>query len=236
MMRRTLLAFLLLGIASLPALAQLRTDKHQDGFDSHYRTMSSKLALARISLDFQDAPLTDVLSFIRNVVDINILIDPGVYKTHPKGSLKVTLKLKQVKAESALNLLLSFYKLSRQYTSGVLLITTQERVEDKVYSVIYSVRDMMFSLRDFPGPNIDLTQPSGGTGGGIKMSDSAKGANNELADKDQLIEVIKGNSARSSWENPKCSISFTKGLLIVSQTRSGHYEVNRLLRLLRSFR
>ncbi len=197
--------------------------------------MKSKLSLARISLDFADAPLEDVIAFIRSVVGVNILIDPEVFKTHDRSSLKVTLTVKDLRAESALNLLLSFHKLSKQYTSGVLLITTKDRVDDKVYTVIYSVRDMMFSLRDFKGPNIDITQASGP---GTTITDPAEeNPSNELANPDRLMEVIRDNAARGSWESgSKTSIKMIRGLLVVNQTRSGHYDVNRLLMLLRGFR
>jgi len=235
-MKQLALAVLLMGLAGAPAFAQFRRLPKGDAYSATYRTIQSKLATARISLDFADAPLVDVIAFIRSVVNVNILLDPQIFKAGRK-ELKVTLTVRDLRAESALNLLLSFHKLSKVYRNGVLLITTKARMDEKVHTVVYDIRDMMFSVRDFPGVKIDITQQGKGPGTTLLYEESKDNPTNELANPERLIEILKDNAAKSSWDaSPKITIAIINGLLVVNQTRSGHYEVNRLLRMLRSFR
>lgn len=236
-MKSIRLAILGLAIVLTPAWGQVRRLQDVDQHDPTYRTISERLRTVRVSLDFTDSPLEDVIQFLRSVINVNLLVDPEVFKKHNRDELKVTLQVKDLAAENALNLILSFHKLSRQYRDGVLLITLQERLDETVYLAVYDVRDLAFVIRDFPGPKIALNAPQGQQGVGTQFTESTEKEKSELSDPQRLMELIKTNSAGKSWEtNPKCSISMIGGLLVVNQTRSGQAEVSRLLWLLRMSR
>lgn len=236
-MRRFLIVAALVVCAAGPAQAQkLGQLRKADPYESTYRAMRERMKTARISLDFTDAPLDDVVQFVRSVVNVNILIDPEVFQKHSREELKVTLTVKDLSAASALDLLLSFHKLKRQYRNGVMIITTADRVEETTYLIVYDVRDLMFVVRDFRGPKIGLGSDTQ-SGAGAVFTETEEPENNELSSPERLLEIVKGNAAGSSWEdNPKCSGSIINGLLVINQTRAGHYEVGRLMNMLRSFR
>lgn len=237
-MRTAILAFVLVGLAATTAEAQLGRLNKPDPYQAEYRAIQEKLRQRRISLDFTDAPLADVLQFMRQVLSINILVDPNIYQDRSPEELKVTMSVKDLRADNALNLLLSFNNLVKTYRNGVMLITTKDRHTEDVFLVVYDVRDMMFTVRDFKGPNISLTSSGGGsTGPGAVFDMGDDESSNALSNPDTILEIVQNNAVASSWEeNDKCTISIINGLLVVNQTRSGHYEVLRLLNMLRSFR
>ncbi len=203
-----------------------------------YQKIREALRTKRLSLDFTDAPLSDVVLFLRQVLNINIVVDPAIAKEKGPDQLKVSLTVKDVPAHNALDLILGLGGLTRRYANGVLMITTKERHQETVLLATYDVRDLMFTVRDFPGVEIDLTAPSAAGGaGGATFSSPDDNEANELSNPERLVEVVKGNAAGKSWEETAgCSAAIINGLLVVRQTRSGHYEVRRLLLMLRGFR
>lgn len=217
--------------------AQMSRLNDPDPYQSQYKEISEKLQTKRISLDFQDAPFNDVIQFIRQVININILVDPDIFKDKSPDELKVTLQVKDLRADNALDLLLTFASLTRRYANGVMIISTKERHQETVFMAVYDVRDMMFTIHDFPGPQIGLEASKAGGVSGIKFEEVEDTEKNELSNPERLLEIVKGNAGGTTWEdNDKCSASIINGLLVVNQTRSGHREVGRLLLMLRSFR
>ena len=57
-----------------------------------------------------------------------------------------------------------------------------------------------------------------------------------IISEDFLVEMIKLNTGDRSWdENQTTSVSLTRGLLLVSQSRRVHEEIRQLINLLRQF-
>lgn len=235
-MRYLIAIIVIASVTASSALSQGRMGD-PDPYQDQYRAIDERLKSQPISFDFQDSPLTDVILFLRQVLNVNILLDPEVAREKDPEEMKVTLSVKDLRADSALNLLMSFKGLTRSYRNGVLVITTKDRHKEAVYLVIYDVRDLMFTVRDFPGPKIGLTTASA-TGAGVMFDTSTSDEEkNELSSPDRLLEIVKGNAGGSSWDdNSECAASVLNGMLVVSQTRSGHYEVSRLVNMLRGFR
>jgi len=200
--------------------------------------IESKLSNVKISLEFADAPLAEVLDFIRSFSGIDFFIDPKVREKVGDDQLKVSLKVKDVPLRSALRLILGTKNLTAVYREGVLVVVPKEEADKEVVLRIYDVRDLLMKIEDNAGPVIDLRPPGqkGGTGGvpGVIFDISEKPP---LVTEEFIVEMVKKNCGGASWEtNPNATVTLNNGLLMVSQTPRVHAEVLRLIGMLRQYK
>jgi hypothetical protein len=74
-----------------------------------------------ISVDFTDTPLIEIIDFIRDVADVNIVVDrPGC---GDRIFTPITIKLTEVKTESCLRWVLSLVGLDYTYRDEALFIS-----------------------------------------------------------------------------------------------------------------
>lgn len=93
--------------------------------------------------NFADAPLKEAVGWFADFLGINIVIDEtALAEDGIKTDQPVTLKLRNVSARSALELLLKRRGLTTLIDQGVLVITTPVRREDSRLLVLYDVRDL----------------------------------------------------------------------------------------------
>lgn len=195
-----------------------------------------RLETFRISMDFKDASLEDVIDFLREITRLNFLIDKRVYEQVSEADLRVTFKVDNLPLKSALKLILQMRNLSLLYREGVLVIVPKAVADEDVVMRIYDVRDLLFRIRDFPGPNLELVPPQdGGNQLGAAFEQEEEGG--AVEDPNFILNMVKTHTCVGSWDtNPKVSISISNGLLIVTQTRAGHKEIVNLLNKLRAFK
>jgi len=79
------------------------------------RATSAPSAEARISLDFKDADIVDVVRLLSEVGNFQVVIDPGT-------SCKLTLKLKEVPWDSALDIALRVCGLGSESDNGIVRV------------------------------------------------------------------------------------------------------------------
>jgi hypothetical protein len=113
----------------------------------------------RITFDFRDAPLTEVVDFIREVSKINIVIAPAVILSAPH----ITLKSSNMTLGNALHWMTKLSNTNFGFLNGALFISDQPIVEASV-TKMYDISDMTLPIRDFPGPEMSLN------GGGQNIS------------------------------------------------------------------
>ncbi len=224
------LAVLALALAG-PACAQFDDSM---GDDEKRAEIMSKLRSMKVSLDFRETPLQDVIDFIREMTGINFVIDQKIYEEVEPANLTITIKVDDLELRSALKLMLQMRGLTAVYRDGVLLIVTKKSQEENVFMRIYDVRDLLQPIRDFPGPEISLAPPDeeGGVGTSVFQADETSGA----ITTDFIVDTIKRSTGGSTWDSDKCSIQVSNGLLIVVQSREVHTEVDRLINLLRQYK
>ena len=199
------------------------------------RKIRERLASEVLSMDFTEAPLSEVVDFLRTTTGINIIIDPQVYKDFPEEeALKVDMAVNKLKISSILNLMLSLKGLDYKIANGVLIISTKKRITEKPVLRLYNVRDLTGKLNDFPGQDISLTAPAGGQqgGGGIKISTEEPRSATTITE-EQLTDLIKNNIAKGTWDTESRSIDTRHGTLIIRQTGSVHKQIDALLNDLR---
>ncbi len=227
-MRRAVPVLLLVLALASPAAAQ-------SGEDEARKRLVDKLNTMRVTLDFNAAPLDDVISYLRDFSGLNIHVDNEVRQKYSEDQLRVSIKVKDLLLKSALKLVLSGKELAATFKEGVLLVTTKDRVAAATVTRVYDVRDLLFKIQDFPGPKVELMDPSKG-GSGLGASFTVEEEQPSAITEDFIVELLKTTTGERSWEEAGASISLANGLLIVTQSRKVHQEVGRLLDLLRRFK
>lgn len=199
----------------------------------------AKLASMQITVDFEGTTLPEVVEFFREATGLNFHIDPKVLKP---AEIRVTARLKQqVRVISALRLILAQHDLAAVLRDGIVIVTTKAEVERKVVTVAYDIRDLNFTIHDFPGPRLELEPRSaaaaGEAGPEIKFT-LLEGPAAPASREDGILELIRASTGGNSWDdNPYAKIQVApNGLLIVTQSVTVHQEVERLLKLLRNRR
>ena len=125
----------------------------------------------RIKVEAEDAPLSEVIQFISQSIDREILIDtPALADAGISTDQNTTFKLGEMTTWQALHFLLKPFQLSWTARDGVLEITTNEETEAQLVTRVYDVRKLCELLE--PISKEILSQPrhqqrgSAGMGGG----------------------------------------------------------------------
>lgn len=187
----------------------------------------------KVSLEFTNAPLPEVLDSLRQVSGIDFVIDPNVQARFPADSLAITIKVKDLPLRSALRLVLGSKNLTAVYRHGVLLVVTRDEAEQHVVLRYYDVRDLLMKIEDSAGPAIELVPPGQKTGG-IRIEIEPE--KSPRIPPEFMVDLIQKSCGATSWTQPKASIKLQNGLLIVNQTPRVHAEIAELIGLLRQYR
>lgn len=149
----------------------------------------------RVTLDFQDAPLTDVVDFLRSVSHINIVVAPAVMLNSPN----ITLKAKDMSLGNTLHWLTKLSNTHMGFIHGALFISDQPVKESSV-TRIYDISDMTMAIRDFPGPEVALSA-GGQTGAGGALFTPAPDDESSSPTTEEITDIIKKVVAPGKWSD-----------------------------------
>ena len=119
------------------------------------------------TLEFIEAPLQDVIDYLKELHDIEIQIDQGALEDVGIGSdTPITRNLKGISLRSALRLMLRDLDLTYVIQDEVLLITTPEEAETQLATKVYPVADLVLPIQTpaFQGGFGGLNGMGGGGG------------------------------------------------------------------------
>lgn len=186
----------------------------------------------RITFEFQDTALEDVINFLRQVTGTTIVVAPDVAAA---GGGTVTLKVKDMRFGDALKWILELTNLKMALQNQAIYISSQPIV-GAVALRMYDVTDLVSPVRDFPGRELAFNAGAGGGGGGGFSLFKMDAATDALAvDPEALVEFIKGNVAPTTWEGEGMGIEQRGGsTLFVSQTPEVHGLLEQLLANMRN--
>ncbi len=163
---------------------------------------------------FTEAPLHEVLDYLKNhhkieiQIDTKALEDVGIATDTP-----VTVDLKGVILRSALRLMLKKLSLTYLVKDGVLQITTPEEADNQLETKVY--------------PVADLVLPEGASG-------------EAQADFDSLIDLLTSTIKPTTWDEvggPGSIMPFGTGMsIVVSQTQDVHEQIDDILAQLRKIK
>ncbi len=193
----------------------------QDASKSEYE---GKLNNIKVTLDFQNAPIDQVVDYLREISGMNIFVDAKVREKNLTVSLKVT----EISLRSIFGLILKPHNCDILFKDGVLQLMTKEDVADKTMKMeIYDCRDILYPISNFPGIDLDLNA----NGPGVVVQPDAGDAGSEIP----IEEMVRAHTGGRSWEeNQKAVCKMRNGLLVIKNTPEVHKQVRRLLDLLRA--
>ena len=110
------------------------------------------------SVEFVEAPLTDVVDYLKDLHNIEIQIDTKSLEDASIGpDTPVTTNLKGITLKSALRLMLGGMDLTYVIKNEVLMITTPEKAGNELVTKVYPVADLVIPIQQ--------TRMAGGFGG-----------------------------------------------------------------------
>lgn len=205
-----------------------KEEAERKGDTEQMRQLQDKLN-EEISMDFTETPLHEVIDFIRSRTQINIVIDPSVYKNQDPEELKIDITVTDIKLSSVLNIILDMRNLAYRMQSGTLIITPRNALREAPVLRLYNVKDLTGKLNDFPGPELSLETPEAeGATAGVVFDDKQEGTSTMITE-DQLKDLIENNISRDSWDEEQYSIDARHGTLIIRQSPEVHRQIESLL-------
>jgi type II secretory pathway component GspD/PulD (secretin) len=208
------------------------TDEERE--DPDILAIKNKLETVPIDLDFKDAALVDIIDFIRDYADINIVVDEEV---RDAGTLEevTSFRVNNLPLKSTLKLLLGNFELTYAFRDKVLMITTPENSGGTSVLEIHDIRDLMVKISDFPGPQVEL-KPPGDAGGGVGGATFSLEEEREAISEEQIEDLIRENVAPGTWDLGDNSLTLTPNQqLLVNHTPATQREVRNFLSKLRRY-
>lgn len=206
--------------------------------DSKLQEIMGRLETQRISVDFSGGEtLEGAIQSIKDQIRYDIHVSPTVRDAH--ATPDITLRLQNVSVKSILKIMLGDKGLTMVYRKGVLVVVDRKEVEARTVTRVYDVRDLLYTIKPFPGPKVELVPPdsAGGTalsGAIFDIEDEGEGAITQ----DFLTQIVKDMTPEGKWDEnaDKVNISLVNNLLVVTQTDRVQEDVGKLLNLIRQFK
>jgi hypothetical protein len=213
-----------------------------------------RLEHARVTMDLRDAWLSDAVDLVAQYAGVPIVFPGELLEALPESQRRVSVRLRDVSARSALRFILQPRGLTVSYREGVISVRRIEDVAAPIVTRIYYVRDLTYSAEDFPAPTLEFGPLDGygsGTGGGRAQSrlgsprflselygQTRTASGNEGFPEDRIEELIRTQTGGRSWEeDSRTRIEVLQsGHIVVAQTEEVHAEIGSLLDLLRGSR
>ncbi|MGA2502120.1 MAG: hypothetical protein ABSH20_30620 [Tepidisphaeraceae bacterium] len=208
----------------------------------------------KTALDFVQLPLTDVADFLSEKHHIPIKLDTSALKdANVDSSTSVTCRLAGISLRSALEIILDDLQLKWTIHHDVLMITTPQKAESDecMYTKAYDVADLLVTPMDYEAQNPvwpikevlwDHQTNTGITGGMWSCTGRPEPGNRPAppalhglnAIKDLVINIV----ATKTWQENggTGTISEFDRMLVVSQTREVHLQIEQSLAVLRARR
>lgn len=162
--------------------------------------------LSKNGLDFNDAPLEQVLSVLQEEYGIPVKIDtPALDEIGISSDAPVSVNLRDISLRAGLKLMLKGLGLTYVIEDEVLMITTPGEAETKLKVCVYDVRNLID-----PSKSSDM--------------DSLR---------DTIVSCVATESWAANGGGEAEIRSLRPGLLVISQTRVVHDEVRALLETIR---
>ena len=164
----------------------------------------------KVTFDFVETPLQDVVNFLSSLVDVTIVLDTPAVKDAPN----VTLRVNEMRLQSALNWILKLVALKYTLKDEAIFISKAEAIQEKAVLRMYDVTDLTIDIKNFQGRQQALasdsgyastgSQGSGGGGGGQMAEDFFGGDEQDKKEEEKLtgeslVEFIKKTIAPGSW-------------------------------------
>jgi len=162
----------------------------------------------KISFDFVETPLQDVIAFVSSLTDVTIVLDAEAIRDEAPT---VTLRVTDMRLEAALNWVLKLVNLKYTLKDEAVFVSKPDRIHDKPILRMYDVTDLTVDIKNFQGRQQALASDGGysstgssGGGGGDDIGEDFFGDEDDSDDEERLtgeslVEFIKRTIAPGTW-------------------------------------
>ncbi len=195
-----------------------------------------KMLERRVTFEFVDTPLQEAIQFLQTLTKTTIILDPMALEDTTAAGTPITLRVNDMSLGLALRWILRLADLDFTLKDEAVYISTPQRLAGEVELKIYDVRDLTYTLTQFPGPEIVLAEAEatgwGGAGGGAIALDDAVDVT--AFEPGSLGDLIRERVRPTEWAAELgTSIEEREGKLVVMQKPEIHTLISQLLRTFR---
>lgn len=218
---------------------KLSRDRKQDDFvaaaleDSELtRALKNKLATETVTWEFEDMPLSEVVTYVRDTQNVNILTSKLAFEE--KGEEPITFRVRGLNFADALKTALEPLELTYTFKNNAIFVVGKTESAGKILPRVYEVRDLTIQLPDFRPPNLTLRPGPAGEASAIAVFGEEGEAVRET-EPEQLLELVRDNVDPLTWEIEGRSLELSAGQLVAVTTPEVHQNIQNFLEDLRRF-
>jgi len=187
------------------------------------------LSRRRTDVDFREMALDDVVTFLSKVGGVNAMVSPEYRRKVGSNLPVVTLTLRDVTLRQLAELTAKTSGTSLAFRDGVLQFTTPEDARGKPVLHIFTLADLTFRIRNFPGPDIQLHLASAEF-----VQEEESDQETAFDDADKIVELVKKFTGKDTWDDEDVSITADDKRMIVRQYPKVLKEIGAFLAVLRA--
>ena len=193
------------------------------------RALINKLTTRKLTFHFKKASVTEFLKYVRAAVGVNIVVMRGTLAKEgiDLDALEIDLELNNVRAIDALKLALGPLELGLKAKGNILIITTKKDAKGKPTLVVYDIASLMFAIRDFPAPDINVYPTSY-----EPPEPDEPEVHQGFESSDEVAEMVRNFVAQDTWEDEGITIMVFRRHLFIRQYPSVHRKIARFLHTL----
>ena len=209
--------------------------------DPEEAALRERLLGTRMDADFEEMTLEQVANNIFFSTDIPVSVDPEVSQELDDVAEYVNLKgLRDLPVHSLLNILIGQVGEDLAWTvrNGRIYITKRDKAAGAVVVRIHNIQDLTVEIVDFKGPTIrDIPLPGEYGDDPETTVFSSELEKVKLIEPDEVLNLVRENIARESWDTPPNSIDImeSQGALLVINTPEVQQQVLEFLQDLRTY-
>lgn len=183
----------------------------------------------RCDVDFKDLPLDDVAAFVARLSRLNVIVSPELQRASAGALPAITIKLRDVTLRQFAEIVAKSTGSKLMLRDGILQFTTPADARGRPSLRVFSIADVTFRIRNFPGPDIQLH-----TGDEQFVQEEESDQATPFDDPQTIVDLIRKFTGEGTWDDDAVSISADAGKLVVKQYPEVLKEIARFLAVLRA--
>lgn len=194
------------------------------------RTLDQALVLLqrrRVDVDFRELPFGEVVAFVGKLGRMNTMVSAQLQAKGAPGP--VTLRLRNVTLRQLAETVAKTTGSRIVLRDGVLQFTTPEDARGTPVLHVFSIADLTFRIRNFPGPDIRIH-----LGESQFVQEEESDQPTLVDDPEKVIELVRKFTGEGTWDDEDVSIAASNGRLVVRQYPEVLKEIGRFLAVLRA--
>jgi hypothetical protein len=208
-----------------PAAVQAVRARAPRNLDEALRILGAR----RCDVDFREQPMEDVVTFVGRLGRVNAMVSPEFVRKAQGPLPTVTLVLRDVTLRQVAEFVAKATGSRMTLRDGVLQFTTPEDARGTPVLRVFSIADLTFRVRNFPGPDITLH-----TGGVRYVQEEESDRESAFDDPEKIVELLRKFTGEGTWDDDDVSISADERKLVVKQYPEVLREISAFLAVLRA--